>query len=242
LVTRRGRSLCWLRSPSDEGHPIKPTTKTRASSKTHVQAKRSADRNLAKYQAEEAAIMRAAYRLIGRDDTRPCTVQDILDEAGLSTRAFYRHFATKDDLIIAMYRVDAQRAIAEMTASIASAPTPTHAVESWIGHWLELAYDPRRTRRVRVLSSAEARSAVGFREVDSDHNRASTAILTQLLSTGLHAGDFPTAEPEGDARAFQAVAASMLLARLFREPSPSLSEARAHLNSFFSRTLGCDLG
>jgi len=52
------------------------------------------------------------------------SVADILDEAQLSTRAFYRHFDSKDALLRAMYRRDAEsvarrlRAEAELVAPL----------------------------------------------------------------------------------------------------------------------------
>ena len=42
------------------------------------------------------------------NDYASATVQDILDEAGLSTRAFYRHFGSKDDLFHALFRREAE--------------------------------------------------------------------------------------------------------------------------------------
>src|SRR4051794_15404617 len=166
---------------------------------------RTAPRDMAKYEAEERAIMQAAYRLIGHSENGSTAVQDILNEAGLSTRAFYRHFGSKDDLIVAMYRADSQRVAAELSTSIAAADTPTAAVQAWIDHWLSIAYDPRRAKHLRVLSSAEARSAVGMRAVEGEDGRISITVLSQVLSTGRHSGEFPLVEPEDDARAFQAV-------------------------------------
>ncbi len=203
---------------------------------------RPVGRDLAKHEAEGRAIMQAAYRLIGQNESGPTAVQDILTEAGLSTRAFYRHFASKDDLLVAMYRADSQRVASELSASLAAADTPVDALEAWIEHWLAIAYDPRRAKHVRVLSSAEARSVVGVRMVEAEYSRTSIAVLAQVLSAGRHSGHFPLAEPEDDARAFQAVVLSLLQARLFRQYAPAWADARTHLSSLLGRALGCTLG
>jgi AcrR family transcriptional regulator len=194
----------------------------------------------AKDEAEVRAIMRSAYRLIGRNE--PTSVQDILAEAGLSTRAFYRHFASKDDLIVAMYRADSQRVASELAEAITSAPTPARAVEAWIDHWLAIAYDPRRAGHVRVLSSAEARSAVGLRAVEAEQHKTSVTMLAQVLSAGRHDGSFPLVEPDDDARAFQAVVVALLHARIDREFTPARTAARVHLCSLIGRAVGCRLG
>src|SRR5947199_263952 len=55
---------------------------------------------------EERALVEAAHRAMRRNGFSGATVADILAEAGLSTRAFYRHFASKDELLLAMYRRD----------------------------------------------------------------------------------------------------------------------------------------
>jgi AcrR family transcriptional regulator len=52
--------------------------------------------------SEEQAILRAAFRVIGSSPSGSTSVVDILREAGLSTRAFYRHFRSIDDLILAL--------------------------------------------------------------------------------------------------------------------------------------------
>lgn len=213
-----------------------------ANGPTNRTVNRPTPRDMAKYEAEERTIMQAAYRLIGHNESGPTAVQDILNEAGLSTRAFYRHFASKDDLIVAMYRADSQRVAVELSAAITAAPTPVAAVEAWIDHWLSIAYDPRRAKHLRVLSSAEARNAVGMRAVEGEDGRMSIIVLSQVLAAGRHSGDFPLVQPDDDARAFQAVVAALIEARIHRESTPSWPAARAHLCSLMGRALGCPLG
>src|SRR5215203_2983182 len=122
-------------------------------------------RDLDKHQAEERAITRAAYRLISQLDTEPLAVQDILAETGLSTRAFYRHFTSKDDLIISMYRADSQREMSLLCTKLAAANSPVAAVEAWIRHWLAIIYDRKVAKHFRALWSTEARALPGFRTV-----------------------------------------------------------------------------
>src|SRR5438874_12201820 len=75
---------------------------------------------LAKYRAEKEAIMRAAYDLIQRNGSKETSVHDVLRETGFSTRAFYRHFRSKDELVVEMYRVDSDRVTAALAAAVAS--------------------------------------------------------------------------------------------------------------------------
>ena len=103
--------------------------------------------------------MRAAYDLILRNGTNPTSVHDILHETGYSTRTFYRHFRSKDELLVAMYRVDSDRVTDTVTAAVADAATPFDALAAWVDQNLAVAYDARRLRHAAVLSSPEATMA-----------------------------------------------------------------------------------
>ena len=46
-------------------------------------------------------------------------MHDVLDAAGLSTRAFYRHFRSRDELVLEMYRVDCERVNATLASWVA---------------------------------------------------------------------------------------------------------------------------
>src|SRR5271157_754429 len=57
---------------------------------------------------ERQRLMDAAVEVLRRNGGNEATVADILAEAGLSTRAFYRHFHSKEDVVRALYRRDAE--------------------------------------------------------------------------------------------------------------------------------------
>jgi len=198
-------------------------------------------RDLDKHQAEEHAIVRAAYRLISQRDTEPLAVQDILTETGLSTRAFYRHFTSKDDLITTMYRTDSQREMSRLSNRLAEAGSPMEAVVAWIDHWIAIIYDRKVAQHLRVLWATEARALAGFRTVESETNLMSITLLSQILAAGHHQGVFPTAEPDDDARVFQAAVVALLEVRLLGERPSTMAAARTHLASFIGRSVGCEL-
>src|ERR1700749_344408 len=51
---------------------------------------------------ERTAIIRAAHRLIGHSAGGTTPIEDILRGAGVNRRTFYRHFPSKDALVLAM--------------------------------------------------------------------------------------------------------------------------------------------
>jgi AcrR family transcriptional regulator len=192
-----------------------------------------------KYRAEKEQIVRAAYELIQRDGSKETSVHDVLHAAGLSTRAFYRHFRSKDELVLEMYRIDCDRVNTMLTAAVAAAPDPLAALEVWIDQNLAVVYDARRLRHAIVLSSAEVSSADGFTEVKNAGLAAQRAPLVELLRDGHERGVFPHADPETDALAIQAVVGAHMRARLDRDPAAlTRADARAHTHDLFERALG----
>ena len=193
----------------------------------------------AQYQAERDRILRAAYELFQRDGSKETSVHDVLRATGLSTRAFYRHFGSKDELVLEMYRVDCDRVTELVDAAVAAAPTPLAALEAWIDQSLAVVYDARRLRHAVVLSSTEVASAAGFTAVKNAGLAAQRVSLVALLRNGKDSGAFPHADPEIDAIAIQAVVGAHMRARLDDDACAlTRAEARASTLDLFRRALG----
>jgi len=192
-----------------------------------------------KYRAEKQRIVRAAYELIQRDGSKETSVHDVLRASGLSTRAFYRHFRSKDELVLEMYKVDCDRVNATVAAAVASAPDPLAALEAWVDENLAVVYDVRRLRHAVVLSSAEVSSAEGYTEAKNAGLADQRASLVALLEDGRALGVFPHADPDTDAVAIQAVVGAHVRARLDRDPAAlTRAGARGHTVELFRRALG----
>jgi AcrR family transcriptional regulator len=193
----------------------------------------------AQYEAERERIMRAAYELFQRDGSKETSVHDVLRATGLSTRAFYRHFGSKDELVLEMYRIDCDRVTELVNAAVSEAPTPLAALEAWIDQSLAVVYDARRLRHAVVLSSTEVASAVGFTVVKNAGLADQRESLVALLREGKDAGVFPYADPEVDAIAIQAVVGAHMRAKLDDdECALTRVEARASTLDLFRRALG----
>ncbi|TMK67338.1 MAG: TetR/AcrR family transcriptional regulator, partial [Actinobacteria bacterium] len=98
--------------------------------------------------AERRLLLDAGYRVMRQNGFEDASVGDVLAEAGLSTRAFYRHFASKDDLVLAMSRRDAARIAARIDERLETAATSIDALHAWVDEVLAIAYEPRRAARV----------------------------------------------------------------------------------------------
>jgi AcrR family transcriptional regulator len=190
---------------------------------------------------ERARIMTAAYRLLAAGSD-PLSVSDVLTAAGLSTRAFYRHFDSKDALLAAMYRMDSSRVLVELQAEADGAPTAHEALRLWTRGMLRLTDDGRRRRRVLVLASDEVRRARGHRLESQRYQRAEEAALAGILRRGLEDGSFPWARPHLDA-GFVRAALQQVFSDLMAQESPrDVAGASEDLLGFVLRALGAPDG
>ena len=152
----------------------------------------------ARYEAEREQIIRVAYRLMAAAPVA-ISIQDILDATGLGTRAFYRHFASKDDLFLAMYRHDNERVARALSKATSAEPDVWQALRAWVELSLSVAYQPSRLRHSHVLSSVEVRQADGYRKELLEGNKRSRRSLEELLERGALEQVFATVQVHDDA-------------------------------------------
>lgn len=188
---------------------------------------------------EVHGLLEAALAVLRRAGIDGLTVAEVLAEAGLSTRAFYRHFAGKDELVLALFARESERATARRAEAVAGAATPRAALEAWIDDVLALAYEPRRAARTRVLQSESARLHREFPDEFARIVRDELAPLVAILEAGRADGSFPTAEPVADARTIHAVVWSLAQSRLGGR-SASVEAVRAHVLRFCLPALGIE--
>lgn len=142
--------------------------------------------------------MDAALHVMRRNGFQGASVQDILDYAGLSTRAFYRQFRSKDDLLLAMFRTASDPDVAQVVRKAADAPSALGAVLAWIDEMVAMAFDRRRVRRL-VIFNAVARQADGYEEEEASLRARLISPLLAALRRGSADGSFPATDPLPDA-------------------------------------------
>ncbi|HUL98382.1 MAG TPA: TetR/AcrR family transcriptional regulator [Mycobacterium sp.] len=186
---------------------------------------------------ERADIIDAAYACLSSPHQGPVSVAAILDAASLSTRAFYRHFASKDELFLAMLKRDSEAVTRRLRRVAETAGGPEAQLRAWIDCLLGLAYHPRMRAHVVVLDSDEVRVAKGYREASADLRAERERVLADILRLGRDDGSFPLAEPDRDAAAIHAV-----VDRAFAAPLSGLGPDRellvGYVLDFALRALG----
>jgi AcrR family transcriptional regulator len=74
----------------------------------------------------------AAVELLRTTGKADFTVQEVVDRAGLSLRSFYQHFATKDDLLLAVVEETVQQHLATVRQRVDAEHTPESKLEAYV--------------------------------------------------------------------------------------------------------------
>ncbi|WP_205538855.1 TetR/AcrR family transcriptional regulator [Mycobacterium kyogaense] len=187
---------------------------------------------------ERRRIIEAAYRCLSDAHREPVTMSTILRTAGVSSRAFYRHFRSKDDLFLALMQQAADELAARVDrVAAAEIGSPVHQLAAWIGEVFDLVVDPHRRMKMAVIDSEEVRAAAGYRESRMYAHDSRESSLAEILRRGRAVGAFPLTDPEYDAAAISALV-SRFLYTVLPDDVQAVKQAESRLLDFALRAVG----
>jgi AcrR family transcriptional regulator len=182
-------------------------------------------------------IIEAAYTCLSEPHSGPIPVAAILQRAGVSTRAFYRHFESKDQLFLAMLREESEALAGRLDRIANEAPgSPIDQLKAWITAMFGLVYDATVRMHLTVIDSDEVRAAKGYRETRERAHADRERSLVEILRRGRADGFFPLTNPERDA-----IAISAVVSREMSQPPQDvggMERAQARVLDFALRALG----
>jgi AcrR family transcriptional regulator len=189
---------------------------------------------------ERGCIIEAAYSCLSEPHRGPIPIAAILHRAGVSTRAFYRHFESKDELFLAMLRQESDSLAKRLDQIVEQAPgSPIDQLKAWIDQMFGWVHDVQMRIHLTVIDSDEVRAAKGYRELRERLHADRERSLVEILRRGRDDGSFPLANPERDA-----VAISAVVSRVMTGQSPDdarqLERSMARVLDFALRALGAD--
>ena len=187
---------------------------------------------------EEELILNAALKIMRVNGDADASVADILREAEVSSRAFYRHFPSKDHLLLALFRRDSALTSAQIEAAADAAPTPTDAIYAWLDGYLAIFFDPRRAARVEVMNSESARRAEGYSDALLDAQQKLALPLARALRQGNESGELTSPDPEFDAYAIFSLCSAASGASQLSKKTSDREEARRLILRFISPAIG----
>lgn len=203
-------------------------------------AQRSVERALA---ARHATYTEEVNRLIeaclivakatGDFDPR---VGDILAEAGLSNQAFYRHFRSKEELLLAVLDRGMHQLQDYLTKRMSTQADPVGKVRAWIRGFAAQAIHPVAAEATRPFMSPSARLYERFPDEIPETERQCVDPLEGALRDAQTAGQVrPDIDPAGEAIFIYDLVKSWLERQLRANPMASEAELvrRADALEFF---------
>jgi len=119
--------------------PRRPVPAARAQPARGVE--RALARKREKYEDEVQRLTEAALDVMRARDTVDPKVSDILERASLSTAALYRHFPTKDDLLLALIEGAGANTRSFLAHRMGEVDDPTARIAAWITGMFGLVRD-----------------------------------------------------------------------------------------------------
>jgi AcrR family transcriptional regulator len=191
-------------------------------------AERVASRTLAlrseAYADEVRRLVEAGYAVMRRTGSLEPRVNDIVREARLSNQAFYRHFRSKDELLVAILDDGRRQLVAYLEHRMAGATTPEARVRAWVGGVMEQARNSAAAENTRPFAINIARLADQFPE---EVARSRELVVRPLRVAVAEAGG----DPQRDADAVYHLVIGCMNDALVARRQPSRDDVD-HLEQF----------
>lgn len=185
-------------------------------------------------------ILAAASTALRAHGVRGLSIATVLDRAGLSTRAFYRHFASKDELVAAVFLDTARVEKRRLRRRMAAATTEVEAVAAWIDGRLDLAFDEHVGSDLRRLSLEAQSQTFASPNLIQPAYAEMLAPLIEVLHRGLRNAVFRDIDPATGAQFVHGVV-WVSIDRQWTTGECDRDELRQRILHFVLRGLGAQL-
>jgi AcrR family transcriptional regulator len=184
-------------------------------------------------------LLRAARELIDEGGYGSTSVLAIAERAGVAAGTLYRHFASKEELFVEVFRdvCDREdRAIASALSELGSSPSAVDVVERIVQTFAQRALRNRRLAWALLAEPVDPR-------VDLErlaYRARSTDRIAVVLARGIAAGEIPPQNVELTAAAVVGACGEALVGPLspLHDERPGADEVAASLGVFVRRAVG----
>jgi AcrR family transcriptional regulator len=138
--------------------------------------------------ARSSRFLASALDLVQESGRADFTVQDLIDRSNLSLRAFYQHFAGKDELLLALYENVTSQFTENIRQEVAAADGPMAQLEAFCRAFLSQAETSEAVggRVVTIYNlSLELERPADFAKVWEPQQKLLKRILTSCARAGL---------------------------------------------------------
>jgi AcrR family transcriptional regulator len=185
-------------------------------------------------------LLRAARELIEEGGYGASTVAAIADRAGVAAGTLYRHFPSKEELFVELFRSVCDREVAAMRAAAAAMPAESSHVDVLVE--VLSTFAARALRRPRLAWALLAEPVDPLVDAERLAYRSRYSALTaEALRAGIEAGELPDQNVELTAAALVGGCGEALvgpLSPVAAQGRPSDREVRDALAMFVRRAVG----
>lgn len=163
---------------------------------------------------EVRRLVDAAFALIRENGDLEPPVAAIVRGAGLSNKAFYRHFRSKHELLVTVLDEGVRTLAAYLDHRMGPAPDGEAAVREWVRGMCAQVLDPAAAAATRPFALARGRLAESFPTEVARSEVQVTRLLRDALDRGRAEGRLPAADPDRDAESLYHLVMGWVEARL----------------------------
>ncbi len=176
-------------------------------------------------------LVEAALELIQQRGEVEPRVSEIVRQAGLHNQAFYRHFRSKRELLVAVLDRGITLLAGYLRHRMQAATTAEGELREWIRGMLEQAVNPDAARATRPFTLARSRLADAYPDEVTRSEQQLTALLRPCIERARAAGELPSADPERAPEALYLLTMGWIESRL-RDGAPASRDDAAWLEEF----------
>jgi AcrR family transcriptional regulator len=180
--------------------------------------------------AQRETIVAAATRQLAEHGYGGCSVAAVAERAGVAVGSVYRHFPTKADLVVHVFRQVVTREVEAVRAASAEAGAPAERVLAAVDTFAQRALKAPKQAYALLAEPVDALIVAERLEF----RRAYTEVIADHVADGVREGVLPPQDGRLTAAALVGAAAEVLIGPLTSGNAGDVAELR----TFILRALG----
>ncbi|MFB7476409.1 TetR/AcrR family transcriptional regulator [Kitasatospora sp. NPDC056184] len=170
----------------------------------------------ARLDAQREEVLQAAVGLLAERGYGGCSMAAVAERAGIATGSMYRHFASKAELSVELFRRVVTREVAAVHEAVTRHDTPRERIAAVVETFAARALRAPRLAHALLVEPADT-------AVDAERlvfRRTFRDVLAAEIAAALAAGELPPQDPQLTAAAIVGATAEALTGPLAAAPPP----------------------
>ncbi|MET8849779.1 TetR/AcrR family transcriptional regulator [Amycolatopsis sp. NPDC004625] len=180
--------------------------------------------------AQRETIVAAATRQLAEHGYSGCSVAAVAERAGVAVGSVYRHFPTKADLVVHVFRQVVTREVEAVRVASAAAGEPAERVLAAVETFAQRAL--KAPKQAYALLAEPVDALIDAERLE--FRRAYTEVIAEHVAAGVRQGVLPPQDGRLTAAALVGAAAEVLIGPLTSGNAGDVAELR----TFILRALG----